>query len=256
MKKPTGYSLSRKWFDWCFDNTEKVTPCHTAMYFFIIEHWNRMGWKETFGLPMSSTKDAIGIKNFRTYTKTFNDLVEWGFIKVVQRSKNQYTANIIAIVQNTTATTKALNKALHGHEQKQRRGTYNGTVYIDKPITLEQVTIHTPANGIKKSSQKKESIPLAEAAATFDFSAYPELKETALKFVAFAEKELHEVMTMKYPLTIEQICSILQKYTDRSAITSVLRDMENHAKLKKSYVSAYKTLGSWMEVRERNKINV
>jgi uncharacterized phage protein (TIGR02220 family) len=141
MKKPTGYSLSRKWFDWCFDNTEKVTPCHTAMYFFIIEHWNRMGWKETFGLPMSSTKDAIGIKNFRTYTKTFNDLVEWGFIKVVQRSKNQYTANIIAIVQNTMATTKALDKALHGHVQKQRRGTYNGTVYIDKPITLEPETI-------------------------------------------------------------------------------------------------------------------
>ena len=83
------YELSRKWFDWCFENPEKISPNHSAMYFFIIEHCNRLGWKSKFGLPMEMTKDAIGMKNYRTYTKTFNDLVEWGFIDVVQKSKNQ-----------------------------------------------------------------------------------------------------------------------------------------------------------------------
>lgn len=131
------YELSRKWFDWCFENPEKISPNHSAMYFFIIEHCNRLGWKSKFGLPMEMTKDAIGMKNYRTYTKTFNDLVEWGFIDVVQKSKNQYSSCIIAIVKNTKATTKALDKALQTHNQKQGKSI----VCIDKPInnkTIEQ----------------------------------------------------------------------------------------------------------------------
>ncbi|HYD92593.1 MAG TPA: hypothetical protein VEA37_14040, partial [Flavobacterium sp.] len=77
MTGVNGYDLSRVWFDWCFENPEKVRPTHTAMYFFIIEHCNRLGWKEKFGLPMEMTKDAIGISNYRTYSKTFEDLVSW-----------------------------------------------------------------------------------------------------------------------------------------------------------------------------------
>ena len=132
------YELSRNWFNWCFENPEKISPNHTAMYFFIIEHCNRLGWKEKFGLPMEMTKDAIGIKNYRTYSNTLNDLIEWGFITLVQKSKNQYSSNVIAIVKNTKANTKALDKAMQTHSQKQ----VHGIVCIDKPnnnITIEQI---------------------------------------------------------------------------------------------------------------------
>lgn len=132
------YELSRNWFNWCFENPEKISPNHTAMYFFIIEHCNRLGWKEKFGLPMEMTKDAIGIKNYRTYSNTLNDLIEWGFITLVQKSKNQYSSNVIAIVKNTKANTKALDKAMQTHSQKQ----VESIVCIDKPnnnITIEQI---------------------------------------------------------------------------------------------------------------------
>ena len=132
------YELSRNWFNWCFENPEKISPNHTAMYFFIIEHCNRLGWKEKFGLPMEMTKDAIGIKNYRTYSNTLNDLIEWGFITLIQKSKNQYSSNVIAIVKNTKANTKALDKAMQTHSQKQ----VHGIVCIDKPnnnITIEQI---------------------------------------------------------------------------------------------------------------------
>ena len=132
MAEFNSYELSRNWFDWCFENPEKINTNHTAMYFFIIEHCNRLGWKEKFGLPMEMTKDALGISNYRTYAKTFNDLVEWGFIKVIEKSKNQYSANIIAIVKNTKANTKALSKATQTHDKKQG----NSIVGIDKPINL------------------------------------------------------------------------------------------------------------------------
>ena len=128
----TGYELSRIWFDWCFENPELITPSHTAMYFFIIEHWNRMGQKDKFGLPSEMTKDAIGIKNYKTFSKVFHNLVDWGFIKLIQKSKNQYSSNIIALVKNTKANTKALTKASLKHVPKQ----VQSIVGIFKPNNL------------------------------------------------------------------------------------------------------------------------
>jgi hypothetical protein len=92
------YELSRKWFDWSFENPEKISPNHSALYFFAIEHCNRLGWREKFGFPTEMAKDAIGIKSYNTYVKTLNDLVDWGFIKMIQRSKNQYRLAHIPIL--------------------------------------------------------------------------------------------------------------------------------------------------------------
>ena len=132
MAEFNSYELSRNWFDWCFENPEKINTNHTALYFFIIEHCNRLGWKERFGLPTTMSMDALGIKNYRTYSKAFDDLVEWGFIKLIEKSKNQWSATVIALVKNTKATTKALSKATLKHSQKQSIST----VSIDKPINL------------------------------------------------------------------------------------------------------------------------
>lgn len=140
------YELSRNYFDWCFENPEKITPNHTAIYFFSVEHCNRLGWKEKFGLPSQMVMDAIGIKNWRTYIKAFNDLTEWGFFELIEKSKNQYSSNIIAIVKNTKASTKALDKAMQKHLQKQGQSI----VSIDKPInniTINNIT--TEANALE-----------------------------------------------------------------------------------------------------------
>lgn len=132
-----GYELSRVWFDFCFENPEVIRPNHTALYFFAIEHCNRLGWKEKFGFPTEMAKEAIGIKNYRTYTNTLNDLVDWGFITMIEKSKNQYSANIIAIVKNTKAPTKALYKARSKHLQKHCMSTYKSIDSIDKQLTIE-----------------------------------------------------------------------------------------------------------------------
>jgi len=137
-----GYELSRDWFDFCFENPEKITPTHTALYFFAIEHCNRLGWKEKFGLPTQMCMDAIGVKNWRTFSKAFNDIVIWGFFKLIVKSKNQYSATVIAIVKNTKANTKALTKAMQKHVQKQN----NSIAVIDKPynhITNELYNTNT-----------------------------------------------------------------------------------------------------------------
>lgn len=133
----SGYELSREWFDFCFENPEKIAPIHTALYFFCIEHCNRLGWKDKFGLPTQMAMDAVGVKNWRTYIKAFTELTEWGFIKVISKSKNQYSATVIAIAKNTKANTNALTKAIHKHGQKQRKSTGKSIAHIDKPNNQE-----------------------------------------------------------------------------------------------------------------------
>lgn len=130
-----GYDLSRTWFDFAFENPEKITPTHGILYFYIIEQCNRLGWKEKFGLPTGLAKEAIGIKNYRTYQNALDDLVEWGFIKMIQVSKNQHTSNIVAIVKNAKAHTKAHTIALDKAIQMQGQST----VSIDKQLNNETI---------------------------------------------------------------------------------------------------------------------
>lgn len=129
------YELSRNFTDWCFDNPHKVKPIHYAIFYFSIEHCNRLGWKENFGFPSQMVMEAIGVKNWRTYSSGLNELAEFGFIKIIEKSQNQYSSNIIAIVNFTKAHTKPLDKALSNHHTNHSQTT----VSIDKQETIEQI---------------------------------------------------------------------------------------------------------------------
>ena len=132
------YSLSRNFWNWAFDNPEKISPNHAAIYFFAIEHCNRLGWKNKFGFPSQMTMDAIGIKKHSTYIRYFNDLVGFGFFELIQKSSNQYSANIISLTSALPKKGEALDKAMskHGAKHTAKQKEYNKT---SKPINNEQV---------------------------------------------------------------------------------------------------------------------
>lgn len=113
------FKLLRDFWDFAFENPEKISPVHCALFCFIINHSNRLGRKEKLGLPTEMAKEAIGVKSYNTYIKSFNDLADWGFIKILEKSKNQYSSNIIALSNFNKATTKALDKAMLMHSTKQ-----------------------------------------------------------------------------------------------------------------------------------------
>lgn len=163
-----GYELSRIWFDWCFENPEKISPNHSALYFFAIEHCNRLGWREKFGFPTEMAKDAIGIKSYKTYINTLNDLVEFGFIKMIERSKNQYSANIIGLVNFDKALTNALDKAITKHVSKQDQSTCESISTINKPLTNKQLN-------------KETYIPEFDEFKNFGLEKEPKLKISGLK---------------------------------------------------------------------------
>jgi len=53
------FKLTRAFWDFAFENPEKIKPNHCAMYLFIVEHCNRLGWKEKFGLPTTMVKGFV-----------------------------------------------------------------------------------------------------------------------------------------------------------------------------------------------------
>ena len=169
-----GYELSKGWFDFAFENPEKINPSHSAIYFFAIEHCNRMGWKTKFGFPSQMAMDAVGIRKNETYIRYFNDLVEWGFFELIERSRNQYSANIIRLGHAHPKNGEALGKAIrkHGGKQTDSTGVSTGESKgsIDKPITLEP-------NNLKTEKQKSVTAPpppLESVIAYFKENGYTE----------------------------------------------------------------------------------
>lgn len=106
-----GYILIRDWYNFKFANPSKVKAVHSDMYCYLVDLWNRLGQKSQFGLPTSVAMESLGIGSYNTYKKTLNDLIEFGFIRIVADSKNQHQSKIIALSKNDKATDKALDEA-------------------------------------------------------------------------------------------------------------------------------------------------
>jgi hypothetical protein len=246
MNELNGYTLMRDLFDFSYENPEKINPNHIAMYAFIVEHCNRLGWKKKFGLPTEMTKDAIGIKNYRTFRKTFDDLVDWGFIELIQKSKNQYSANVIALVKNTKAHTKALTKAVQKHMQKQCKSI----VCIDKPINLKPINQEN-INSVSVFEKIVESFKshyrsewslgkqtgLAESqkeqpdvGKLYQIKRSMEVLTTVAKFAS--ENDLRFVMQMTGQLTFDGIMKN-RSLQDADMVTSKLLGVENSQAVKK-----------------------
>jgi hypothetical protein len=121
MPEKSGYKLIDTWFNFC-QQSSVVRPVHTALYLYCITLCNKLRWKEVYGLPTDFAMDCLGISSYKTYINTLNDLIEFGFITMHQRSKNQYTSNQIALVFFTEAS------------PKQSRSTYQSKVSIVKQL--------------------------------------------------------------------------------------------------------------------------
>jgi DNA-binding transcriptional regulator YhcF (GntR family) len=154
-----GYHLSRRWFDWAFENPEMNTPVHTALFMWVVEKWNRLGQKEKFGLPTSEAMEASGIHSFNTYRKAFNHLVEWGFVVVIQASKNQYTSTIIALSKADNAPDNALDEALTKQHIMQSQST--GADMNRLIETVNQAVHLLPVQ--KKTGTAGTAVPMADA---------------------------------------------------------------------------------------------
>lgn len=131
--KNSGYKLARYWFDFALQNPDHVTGNHTALYMWLIELNNRLKWADKFGLTVREGMDGMSCKSRTTYTKCFKSLVEWGWVIIVKKSRNQYEANIIALPKNVQANKLWLTKncATTGNGTGYTTGNGTGTIHIN-----------------------------------------------------------------------------------------------------------------------------
>lgn len=166
MSKKNGYILTRKWFDFAFEKSD--AKCHhTSIYLWLVELNNRFAWKSEFGVPTKDTMEGLSIGNKSTYLSAIKDLNEWGFIKIVKESKNQYQSMIVHLCHNENEPTlvSALDTALKQHSDSIESGIGVSTVPIVKqvnkktkkytPPLLEEVTVYFLANGYSKAAAEK-----------------------------------------------------------------------------------------------------
>ena len=99
------FGMSKIFFKFVSENRKNVTTAHISLYFYCINLCNTNLWKKEFGLPTDRTMDGICVGSYKCYIKSLRDLHDWGFLEIVCTSKNQYTANIISLV-DTTITMK------------------------------------------------------------------------------------------------------------------------------------------------------
>ena len=123
-----GYELTSSWFLFVAENSDKVECKHTALYLYIVEQFNKRHWVEVVGLPTDFTMSILNMSSYKTYSKTLSDLIDFGFVKMVENARNQHTSNKIALVKNAKADTKAVSK----HIPKQVESSDQSTSSIIK----------------------------------------------------------------------------------------------------------------------------
>lgn len=171
-----GYALSRAWFAYVSENRDKVKPTHTSLFFWCVELWNKLGQPASFGLPTSEAQHHSCLSSHTTFATAINDLIDWGFISVKQKSKNQYTANVISVClpKNWQSNLKA--------NEKQSIEQVKSTVDIIEPNN----TINNKEGVKDKTKTKKFIIPEFKDVGNYMFAYANKTKElnVSKEFVA------------------------------------------------------------------------
>lgn len=156
-----GYQLTRRWFNFAFENSEAKVQ-HTALYCWMVELNNRLGWKEEFTINTQFTMEGLSIGNKNTYLDALKDLEKWGFIKTIRPSINQNYGRVVSLRCGdfATADTTAMDTALI----QQSDDNDEGGVPIVKQVNNETI------------KQKKQGL---------DFSKYEELSQLVEKWIGY-----------------------------------------------------------------------
>jgi hypothetical protein len=130
--------------------------------------------------------EAVGIKSVNTYSKAFNELVDMGLIKLIQKSKNQWSANVIAISIIDEPIDKALDTALIKHVGQHLQSTCDSTDTIIRPNTNYQIP------NTNKTEIQNSNIESVENSKRFATPTADELKEH------FISKGSTEIESLKF----------------------------------------------------------
>ncbi len=98
FKPMNGYKLMQDWFDYTYEQ-QGVKPVHHALYCYLVDLCNRLGWKPVFGLPAQHTMERLGIGNRNTYKSALLFIEKMGAVQIVEWSRNQHTSTQVKLLK-------------------------------------------------------------------------------------------------------------------------------------------------------------
>jgi len=235
-EKLNGYTLTKAWFNFAFNNPEVFNTTDHALYFWVMDCANRNGWKSKFSFAASTAMEVLSISHYNTYKKAFDKLVAHGFISVVRKSPNHHQATIISISQNDIVSDELTNTLTNTL----------GDVVSDELTTRLSDTLYKQ----QTTNYKPKTVKATPPPPLIDVE--PEILERYLKFETWAKENAPRVLKMKEPLTPKQLQSLLE-VSDAISVKTIFEEMHNWADLTKK-VSVYKTAKTWLERRKTNPI--
>lgn len=236
-----GYDLSHKFFEWAFNNREDFKPTVSALYFYLVEMCNTLGWKKEFSISAKECMEGMGVSGYNTYKSAFDVLCKHGFIKVVKKSCNHYQANVITLLNFDRVTDKVTNKVIDELtnevdvypikiEQGNSKGNYQGNYQSNGDI-------HKTINNKTIKTIKQEIIPETEGSVKSN-------KKQKIKFSEFVS------------LTQEEYNKLIQEHSE-SATKRMIEILNNYkGSSGKKYKSDYLAILNWVVNRysdEKNK---
>lgn len=253
MEKKTGYSLSRNYFEWVFDNPEKGDVAMTALYFFIIDEFNRSGWKNKIAIYTERCMAGMGCKSPKTYRKAFQQLIECGFITVVTKSKNQYQANIISLGERSSDSAEVCAEAKNTQPNNQ---SDFAEVCAEVCAEAKNTEALTPfLNHMNNKTIKENNKDIEQASFShYEIIDVVDVNQCAyypfVEFQNWIKENAPNVATMKEPFTRDQFESITSEY-DIKDIKEILEAMHNYKPLKSKNISANLTARNWLKRDKR-----
>lgn len=94
------FEYFNSFYCWCDLNPEKVSPNITAVYFALLNRANKSGWKDKFAIILIDLQETTGINSRTTMLKTLSLLEEYGFVKTISSTQNQYKNRVICLPFN------------------------------------------------------------------------------------------------------------------------------------------------------------
>lgn len=140
-----GYNLAHRFFDWAFSHREDFKPTVSALYFYLIEVCNKLGWKPEFSISSKECMEGMGVSGYNTYKQAFDTLCKHGFVKVLKKGCNSYQANIITLLNFDRVTNEVTDKAPTEYERSNEQS--NGDIH--KTYKTNE-TIKTNSRNIEK----------------------------------------------------------------------------------------------------------
>lgn len=87
-----------KFFEWALANKSEYKPTVSALYFFLVMVYSKLGYPKEFSVSAKECMEGMGVSSYNTYKNAFSTLIKHSLISVTSYSSNQYQGNLISMM--------------------------------------------------------------------------------------------------------------------------------------------------------------